>query len=257
MVGQVTQLLRAFGHALLQRVFGLAQQFVGAPAFGDVDKGGHRTAHRTVFNHRVAAVFGREAAAVGTPQHLVVNAAGQAAAEGVEDGAVAFRVMASVCMGMVHQAVHIAPKHFFGAPTQGLRRGTVDKGAAAFQVDAKHALAGAFQQQGQAVCRRRWHACHARGGAIGVPAGTRRRSPRLHSAFTAPSQCAHGAFTVLPCLCLSAPRQQRGRPAWPERTGPRLRHARWSTRHRHRPFSSVSLPAAAPPAWCPAHPAVR
>lgn len=57
----------------------------------------------------MAAVLGGEGAAVGAPQHLVVDAARQAATEGVEDRTVALRVMAAVGVRVVDQLVQLQP----------------------------------------------------------------------------------------------------------------------------------------------------
>jgi hypothetical protein len=62
-------------------------------------------------------------AAVGAPQHLVVDAAGQALAEGVEDRAVGLGVVAPVGMRVVDQLVHVAAQHDLRRwPAQHLRR---------------------------------------------------------------------------------------------------------------------------------------
>ena len=143
------QLLGARLHPLLEFVARPAQQFFGQLALGDVDEGGHRALHHAAVQDRVRRVFGAERGAVGTPQYLAVDAAGQALAKGVEDRAVGLGIDAAVAVGVVHQPVHVAAQHLFGSPAQHLRTSTVDEGAAALQVDAEDALAGRLQQQPQ------------------------------------------------------------------------------------------------------------
>jgi hypothetical protein len=88
-----------------------------------------------------------KAAAVAPPEHLGVNAAGQALAEGVEDRAVGVRVVRAVGMRMVRQLVHVAAQHLGRLKAQHARARPVDEGAVAIQVNAEHTLAGGLQQQ--------------------------------------------------------------------------------------------------------------
>ena len=159
-VGQLAQLGGAAGHALLQLVMAGAQQRLGLAARRDVDEGDDGALHHAMLDDRIARILRREGAAIGPPQHLVVDAAGVAATEGVEDGAVALGVVRAVLARVVDQLVHVAAQHLLRAPAQGLQGGAVDEGAAAGHVDAEDAFARAFQQQrgGQGVVKGEWHA---------------------------------------------------------------------------------------------------
>ena len=92
-----------------------------------------------------------EARAVGAPEHLAVDAAGQAFAEGVEDRALAFRVVAVVAVRVVDQHVHVAPEHLIGAPAEHPGAGPVDEGASAGVVDPEDAVTGRFEHQHEAL----------------------------------------------------------------------------------------------------------
>jgi hypothetical protein len=150
-LGAGLQLGGALGHAAFQPLVGAAQQGLGLAPGADVDQGDHRALHQAMLDDRVAGVLGVEGGAVGTPEHLVVDAAGPALAEGLEDRAVGLRVVPAVGMGVVDQLVHVAADDRIGRPAQHLRRAAVDEDAAAGHVEAEDALAGRFEQQAQPV----------------------------------------------------------------------------------------------------------
>ena len=154
---RIAELARALAHARLELVVGLAQQRFGPLALADVDKADHRAHRAPLVQQRVAGVLGLEGRAVGAPQHLVVDAAGLAHAEGLEDRAVALGVVPPVRMGVVHQLVHVAAQHRFGAVAQQPQGRRVDEGAAAGQVDGEDAFADAVQQQRVGVGSARFH----------------------------------------------------------------------------------------------------
>jgi hypothetical protein len=163
---QIAQLRGALGHAMLQLVLAALQELLRPLALADVDEGHHGTLHGAVRDHRVARILGPEPAAVGAPEHLVVDAARQATAEGIEDRAVDLGVRTTVAMCVVDQVVHVTAEHLVGAPAQHLCGRPVDEGASSVQIDAEDALSRALQQQGQSVGR---IGGHARQRAIGVP----------------------------------------------------------------------------------------
>jgi hypothetical protein len=145
------QRVGALAHALFQLALGGAQRVGRAAALGDVDKGDHGAAHLAAVDDGVAAVLHREGAAVAAPEHLGVDAAGLAAAKGVEDRAVLDRVVRTIGVRVVGELVHVAAQQLGRFVADHARAGVVDEHAQPVEVDAEHALAGAGQQQAQRV----------------------------------------------------------------------------------------------------------
>ena len=123
----------------------------GALAAGDVHKRNDGAVHLLAFQNGVAGILHGKRRAIAAPEHLGVHPAGQALAEGVEDGAVAVGVRAAVRVAVMGERVHVAPHHLFGRKAQHLCARPVDEHAVAGQVDAEHALARGLQQQPEAV----------------------------------------------------------------------------------------------------------
>ena len=123
-----------------------ALQLIGGTlAAGNVHKSDHGTLHLIAFQNGVARILHGKRRAIAAPEHLGVHPAGQALAEGVEDGAVAVGVGAAVRVAVVGERVHVAPHHLFGRKAQHLRARPVDEHAVAGQVDAEHAFARGLQ----------------------------------------------------------------------------------------------------------------
>lgn len=162
---RVAQLARALGDARLQLGVRAPEQRLGALALADVDEADDSADDAAAVEDRVARVLGVERRAVGTPEDLVVDAARPAAAEGVEDRAVALGVVAAVGVRVVHELVHVASEHGFGAVAEQPQPRRVHEGAAAVEVDAEDAFADAGEQQrvvGSGVDARSAGAVHAR-----------------------------------------------------------------------------------------------
>jgi hypothetical protein len=102
---------------------------------------------------------------VAAPEHLGVDAAGQALAEGIEDRAVGLGVVRAVGVRMVRQLVHVAAQHVGRLPAQHAGAHPVDEGAVPVQVDPEDALAGGLQQQPELVLPERV----GRRGGWGLP----------------------------------------------------------------------------------------
>ncbi|CAM3455680.1 hypothetical protein DESA109040_13290 [Deinococcus saxicola] len=84
---------------------------------------------------------------LGVPQHVVVQAAGLAVAQGLVDGALPHRVRRAVGAAVVDQVVLLAADQPLDAVAQQPRRRRVGEGGAARGVQPEHALARSRQQQ--------------------------------------------------------------------------------------------------------------
>ena len=92
--------------------------------------------HLRAIHDGVAGVLHGKGGVVPAPEHLGINTARQALAEGVEDRTVLVGVVRAVGMRMVGDLVHVAPQQRSRRMADHARAGTVDEHAAAVEVDA-------------------------------------------------------------------------------------------------------------------------
>ncbi len=146
LVERAAQLRRAFRDLLFELFVGPVQQPVGALALRNIGEGDDCAPDHAVIEDRVGGVLGGEAGAVGAPQHVAVDAAALALAEGAKDRAILDGVIAAVGARVMDQVMHVAAPELLGGIAQQLGPGAVDEGAAAIGIDAIDAIAGRFQQ---------------------------------------------------------------------------------------------------------------
>ncbi len=114
----------------------------------DVEEGHHRADHAARSAHRVGPVFHRQHAAVGAPEHLVVDMHRAFLLEGPMNRAFRPGIGAPIRMVVMHQFVHL-PAHQSLAVGVAEQAGTgrIGKNAAPFRIDAVDRLGGGFKQQ--------------------------------------------------------------------------------------------------------------